>query len=444
MGPYQNIQNNEKQWVERLYYYTKRTRQLVYNNEDIAEYDASKINQIHKLFKGTSLFPSLRSLGLRLWPLSVAEADLLFPPGLREINLYDQYSVPRRTCLWKLTRKQQEQMCIYMLVRRCSALQIFHSSLSSYFSSSLSIQHLDPIFNLARLTTFCGSVHSSPIVGKRGEWLEKASRMRFLTAFTFSTINLSDDDVSQLDLGPFARLEDLHIMGNVGMLSSIFRSMRSPLRSVFIGIDLGDECSSMRDCLQSLVHNSGKQLTNFRLYPGRGDTSVPIFSLSFVLGPLTRIRTLNCLWIGVSCSISDHDITVFAKAWPYLRSIEIRQYPGLKADPSMVHAGFRALIELATRCPDLEYILLDLDLNNLPPFEEVPELKHNLGWLEIRPITSDDEEHLQNVATILHRIFPHMKTDFQPQYADVQWAKVLPLVKELQSSDNCSEPVSDA
>ncbi|KAK7695508.1 hypothetical protein QCA50_000144 [Cerrena zonata] len=402
-----------------LIYDPKAYQAYLFGNGKAPELDSPKVHWLHKLCKGTPLFPSLNDLNLSVWPLSVAEANLLFSPSLHKISSRKGCTQYRTICVSKLTPVQQEQMCIHLLVKRCPGLQVFEGHL---LQSSGATRLFDPIFNLAKLTTFRHHLPPPTLSDKRGQWLEKASRMKHLSKFSFSLIDFPDDAIPQLDLGPFTCLDQLHIEGSVPMLSLIFSSMSNHLTYLSIQTDIGEAFSGMRKCFQMLADNVGRQLSVFKMDPTTDDL----------------MCHLEEVWITMPCSITDRDITILAKAWPNLRRIEIGKFPSSEVESS-IQTGFRALIALAVWCPYLQLIRLNLDLNDPPPLNKVPDVKHNLQWLGTQYISSDDEGHLQKIAAVIHHLFPHIfsGTDFDdPDDTDTNWLAVLSLVEGLQNAAN--------
>lgn len=421
------MQARGEQGLQRLYHYTRLTKWIFYGEDNAPEHDAFNLHGLYTHYKGTTLFPSLHKLYLLVWPLSVAEANLLFSPSLSVIS-FPHSSFPSRT-LSRLGRSQQEQMCIHLLGKRCPSLQEFSNRL--WDPPPASVRLLEPLFSLEQLSCFWVYLGPATASDRRGEWLEKASKTEYLKEFCFSTINLSNGIVSRLDLGPFSRLERLFIAGSISALSSIFSSMCSNLKVVSLEADIGEEWYDMKNCLQLLVNNSGRRLTSFRLQPATNHSSAPP-SLSVVLQPLLKVFTLEDVSITLPCSVTDHDITVFASAWPNLRFIDISR-PSLLKSESNVRAGFRALIELATRCPCLRSIDLNLDLNNPPPIQDIPNVNHSLRWLEMYHVTDSTDEKMWKIATVVNRLFPSLAMDVDPHYTDYNWAKVLGFITTLRA-----------
>ena len=80
----------------------------------MSENDVAALHDLHYLGSGTSLFTSLRSLILLVWPISVAEADLLFHPRLLSISLRGDCPPSLALRSSKLAGLQQEQLCLHL------------------------------------------------------------------------------------------------------------------------------------------------------------------------------------------------------------------------------------------------------------------------------------------------------------------------------------------
>lgn len=260
--------------------------------------------------------------------------------------------------------------------------------------------------------------------------------MEYLIDFSFSAFDLSNDIISQLDFGPFARLERFSLSGSVTLLTCIFGSMWNHLKEANITTDIGGEWRRLRKCLQLLIDNSGRRLSTSRLF-APDDTYGHLSHLSSILQPLTQVRNLGVVSITIPCVLTDDDIAVFARAWPNLRRIGINPWP-FPSEFSITRAGFRALLELATGCPHLEHIEIILDLNDPPSIAEIPAINHNLVGFCLQHIASDDEEHLQMIAIIIYRLFPRIFTDHYPYSEYNNWVKVLRHVENLRNN----EPIS--
>lgn len=210
------------------------------------------------------------------------------------------------------------------------------------------------------------------------------------------------------------------------------------LRYVLIRVNVEQDWLGMKPCLQSLV--DGDRLTKFSLHPISLHDPLGVLQGS-TLQSLTRIRSMRKFSIIVPCSMTYHDVTAFAKAWPNLESIRF-SHP---VSPP-VHRGFDALIVLAKCCPHLDHIELCLDLSDAPTPEEIPYLNHSLPRLDLTllhlsGIASNDEQ-VRKIAGAIQRLFLKIFTWFHPFEADEGWSKVLAIVKELRNPPNQPKPTS--
>ena len=397
----------------------------------MSENDVATLHRLRHLESGTPLFPSLSSLTLLVWPISVTEADLLFPPSLLSISLRGDCPPSLALRLSKLAGLRQEQMCLHLLVKRCPSLQEFNDSRSNTRPAFGRL--VDPIFNLTELRTLI--LHSFPPINAV-KALKKASRMRHLKVLLGVPTEVPDETISQVDLGSFLSLEALTISGSVAGLSTIFGSMRNQLDKVGILLQ-GSECHEMTRCLKLLAHNSGERLTKFILGARQKDPAATPISLLPMLRPLTGARNLKELSIVIPSYVTNHDVDVFAKAWPNLTHIFIeppQPKPGSTIRP---FADFQALIRLATQCPHLKHIRLGIDLSKPPSLEDVPDVKHGLDGLFVCQFDSRGEELLRRIAVNIHRLFPGIYTHAPEDVSEhTNWDRVLTIVSELQSEIN--------
>ena len=432
MDNYYHQQENEEHLLKRLLYYTKRARRLRYYEENDPSGEDANVQRLHRLCRGKPLFPCLRKLQSLVWPLSIAEANILLSPTLRGVDIGSMYAIPRTLC-FKLAQVQQEQMCLQFLVKRCPDLRVFNC-----WKRMSSSRLLDPVFNLSQLESIECHILQPTIPDRRGQWLEKASWMRRLIELRFFALNLPDS--LPLNMGPFTRLELLEIIGSTPVLFSMFRSMCSNhLRSVSIRTDIGRQVGdwySMKKCLQSLVDGSGERITQFYLDPNSLHDPLAVPPSSMFL-PLAQARNMQQFTVNIPCVLQYDDIAIFAHAWPNLRSF------GFSPSQTLVlRQGFDALIVLARSCPRLERIEICLDLSNPPTHDRSLTPNHSVSHLELSiPYLPPADEDIREIAEHIHRLFPAMSTWFHPFEAAKNWSRVLAAVKELkrQSKECISE-----
>ena len=183
---YNQYGQDEFDYVQRLYFYTKRVREFHFGTEFLSIENASRLALIYRHCKGNPLFPALRRLYLGPWPLSPTEAHLLFSPSLFSITFTQTKSTafPVGFCS-KLTRWQQKQLCIQLLVKRSPNISELHIEDLEDFSHG-ETRFLDPVLNTKKITNISMLCpYSSPLTDPRPEWLERLSRMGQLRVLQF-------------------------------------------------------------------------------------------------------------------------------------------------------------------------------------------------------------------------------------------------------------------
>ena len=248
-----------------------------------------------------------------------------------------------------------------------------------------------------------------------------------------TAIPANEEAVTQVELGSFLSLEALTISGSVAALSTIFGSMRNHLDKVGILLERS-EYHDLTECLKLLAHNSGERLTKFILGTRQKDPAPTPFSLLPMFRPLTQAHNLRELSIIVPSYVTNHDIEVFAKAWPNLTYIIIEPPSPKSGSIYGSSADFQALVRLATQCPHLKHIRLGIDLSNPPPTEDLPDVKHRLEGLFVCQFYCEGDELLRRIAIDIHRLFPSMYTHTPEDVSErTNWDRVLTMVSELQS-----------
>ncbi|KAI9061690.1 hypothetical protein FKP32DRAFT_1686970 [Trametes sanguinea] len=128
--------------------------------------------------------------------------------------------------------------------------------------------------------------------------------------------------------------------------------------------------------------------------------------LTSLLEPLLDLRRMREVIVGfyVSPVVSDHDLTVFAQAWPSLEKLHLGW--GTDDSPSS-GPGLLGLLALSIGCPKLvslelaEFTFCAEDAAQLPP--EPPSPHHALRKLQVTNGMSPDAYNL-----VRHKIFPNL------------------------------------
>lgn len=359
--------------------------------------------RLGRLCRWKSLFPLLRLLRLRVWPISYTEASLLFSANLRFIELsLESISKPYSFIATPLSIQRQEQLCLWILITRSVMLQSFVYDISRCFPNPKlnHLSSLDLMFATKGLTNIAVCTEGAYISCRRGfQWLERASKMEHLQSFEFTPSLQPDRTIPYPCFGSFSRLENLTITGNAPLLSLIFESLETALRFIRITIDHNARPYELRTCMEALVCSVGDTLESFFLF-WKAEDRPGFFSISDTLQPMKYLRSLSL--IG-PFSFTTDDLTSLARAWPYLELLHII------SGNNIIAPEFDALIVLATLCPRLRSIRIPRARDNLPSLDTVPCLPHVLILLEIRTDhwnAGVDREFVKRVSTIVHRLFP--------------------------------------
>lgn len=172
-------------------------RRLRYSGS-ILDIDASKLSLLYRLNKGKSLFPNLEYLRLDSWPLTVTEASLIFGPVLQTIDISSTVpfsDVQRVRCLrWgRLSRMQQQQLCIQILKKQSTKLQTLRSAIViQHTGSHCLVQDITAKLlssETACLKHFVSSVRCQGRVHLHPDWLMQLARTEDLSSLHLDTSN---------------------------------------------------------------------------------------------------------------------------------------------------------------------------------------------------------------------------------------------------------------
>lgn len=197
----------------------------------------------------------------------------------------------------------------------------------------------------------------------------------------------------------------------------------------------------MHDSIKTFkVGRGGSFLKYFRLALERPspksieDRALLCPSLFGMIEPLTQAHCIETFYVSfhVSAWLTDSDMTSLAASWPNLKDIRIE--PVGNTCPT-----FGALVELASRCPLLQYASLRLSFDSLPRLEKVPSMKHGLEGLEFSVADTgvdDSPEHSKQIAIMLRRLFPVLELvegeNKPPEAASRRRAEVMRYLGALQ------------
>lgn len=404
----------------------------------------TRLAPLTRISRGKPLFPHLRTLTLSRWPITFSEASLLFSYGLHAFIAVFSFPDPRGSLpgsRGKLSEYQQRQLCIHLLVKRCRELQVFRVPVS-YRDQPKFRRELYPVVSLDSLRTL--SIHCSDIVGgseSRPICLEKISKMKHLRFLRLDMARFHQDIISPIVLGDFPSLRSLDISAPFTSMPLVFRSLCcGVLTSITIRMDyLIPEWADVtphgiQDCIETLISRTRESLIKFRFWALKSSGLTTLLSM-LMFQPLTRahrLRTCDIRLHGKCMMTDEYSIATFAQSWPDLQNLRIH-HPG---DPSL---GVQALVELASRCPSLDEVMLKVSFNYIPPLEEIPTLNHKLTRLLFIDLGSDDVHHLDRIAMLVHQLFPRLDPCLVDTWGEIRgpgWLKVMKRVKILQEADS--------
>ena len=227
-------------------------------------------------------------------------------------------------------------------------------------------------------------------------------------------------------------LKSLTLRGSPINFSGFLGGIKAPtLRSATFLVESDRSLPTPRATLEILLHlikpALPETLINFTLTCQLVYNIQPFVDLFHIdlWGPLSFFSNLKEISIDFSNSpilVSDTEITTLSGALPRLRSLTL-QYAYGYSYPMPTRPTIKALVALATRCPDLAHLhLVDLDLDTLimraMPAEgteavtelEVPVLLCRLHILEIDSFRAVGCLNVKNFVLQLNRLFPEVVT----------------------------------
>lgn len=388
-----------------LYRYTRYVKRLTFYGTKL-EIDHLKLAFLYRANRGKPLFPSLQSLTLGVWPIAVTEASLLMSSGLVKFFLAVSSTPKVQRAYGKLSSIQHQQLCIQMLCRRCPSLHSFS------IMCHLEMRCIGPVLSLKHLTTVeFTSLNRIPIGGLPPSLFGHLSKMANLSDFNYDFKGLTPSSFGTVALGPFNSLRSLTLRTDVSLLNLLFNSWHPhALVSIDISVYTHPEMEGLHigKAIEKLVSVVGKTLKSFSF--GHTYTYYKL-GFPFVLETLRPIACAQHLekfkvsW-HAPFTVTDQDVIFFAKAWPNLQefTIDSGYY-----DPRTL-LTIHALVELATRCPNLRYIYLHIDFlrDDLPPFDTLPrtELKLEKAILCRRIMDNWNVDSIKRLVAVMCRLCP--------------------------------------
>ncbi|KAH9925117.1 uncharacterized protein B0H18DRAFT_1119560 [Fomitopsis serialis] len=253
------------------------------------------------------------------------------------------------------------------------------------------------LFSLARLKRLekLNTIYSGAVVDH--EALQCISHM---TALRNVELRICLDGIGpsdSLQLGEaFDGLTNIHISGSIHDIRRLAN-------------DEGPEGLARRG-----VRQVSKSISEAHIYVSAHIDS-PDISLGDVLQPYLPFREMASMEMEFDHHIpcwNDEDMLAFANAWPLLKSFFWScGVPDPLPLPLPSQPTVAGVVELARRCPRLEYLTLPLlDVRTLPRPRDVPPVGHkSMQSLDVGRYIGGETANLLDLAVILDVLFPRLK-----------------------------------
>jgi hypothetical protein len=192
----------------------------------------------------------------------------------------------------------------------------------------------------------------------------------------------------------FRSLTDFAVRGTFKQITKILMYIvPGTLKSVALRVKDGVNCEQWHRCLRTIVspllHSIDIELATF---DHERDTQL---WLQQAFGPLLPLRQLQNVKFRYSkSSFTNMAISYIASTWPNLTTLDLFD----------AELTFRSLHILATTCPHLIYLGLEIETRNLNDIEPPPRLTHGLQTWDARTTRGS----LLLLARYVHRLFPYL------------------------------------
>ena len=242
-------------------------------------------------------------------------------------------------------------------------------------------------------------------------------------------------------LSYFDALEKLSITGSFILIQHFLDFIDSPcLKSINVSTVIDrdrNEHDHAEDFLtpsMTIVASKWSQSLTYLVISNTLENGITHRNSKFLtsLTDLHEIRTFKLF--GWTMENNDDAVRGLAKSWPKLRTLTL----GIFLQPlNQTFVSLTTLRILADNCPELEYLLIPLDISTIPPFDDITSksLRHNMAVLILGSpagVHPPDQTLLQcqiQVARHLDLIFPYLKTIYAQ---DENWSGLGDLVRLCQ------------
>lgn len=272
------------------------------------------------------------------------------------------------------------------------------------------------LFSLARLKRLekLNTIYSGAVVDH--EALQCISHM---TALRNVELRICLDGIGpsdSLQLGEaFDGLTNIHISGSIHDIRRLFKAIRCPnLISFGLTISAAPTMKVLKDSLAEACDRVSKSISEAHIYVSAHIDS-PDISLGDILQPYLPFREMASMEMEFDHHIpcwNDEDMLAFANAWPLLKSFFWScGVPDPLPLPLPSQPTVAGVVELARRCPRLEYLTLPLlDVRTLPRPRDVPPVGHkSMQSLDVGRYIGGETANLLDLAVILDVLFPRLK-----------------------------------
>ena len=210
----------------------------------------------------------------------------------------------------------------------------------------------------------------------------------------------------------FEALENLHVRGSFFLIQHLLYFIDSLcLKSIYVlpftDCDRNEHEHEPEDLLTpSMTIVASKWLQSLKnLTIDSDDTTHRNSKFLMPLADLHELQTLEL--VGWRMEKNNDALRCLAISWPKLRSLTINQ----------TYLSLTNLRIIAESCPELRHLYIELDIDTIPPFDEISSkrLCHKLEILDVIGVHKSNRRMLERrleiqIAQHLDSIFPNLKT----------------------------------
>ncbi|RPD57354.1 hypothetical protein L226DRAFT_537456 [Lentinus tigrinus ALCF2SS1-7] len=380
------------------------------------------------------LMPRLRVLDISEIPIPDFPFVLLtLCPSLSELYLsFQDDSGPNGRALPSIAA-----ILIPSIVQIASDLTILY--LDEHFPvPSESIASLERLSRLKELK-LCDPETTVCAVGLRA-----ISRLESLRVLSIEDLRLYGANVELAD--GLKSLETLYVHGSPGDIRILVQGSRFVALKHF---DIMVHCEDgilPAESLASTVSSLPQTVHKLRLGFCDGDnTNPPSCSVADILQLVQPLKELTHISLDNGMrriTMSDADIKVLFDQWPRLHHFTLDEDKDRPRDLSVSQPTYATLLDIATRCPDLEsFAATYFDATSLPATVDVPAVPRHLRSLVFEYFLGDTPP--ESIARIIHLLFPSLDIEHDaalaaaasPRPGTRLWSLVLDALKTLRAQE---------